>query len=357
MPTIDADAHVIETEETWSYVLPEDSRYTPIAVDQRNGPFSFWRIEDRTYQLQNIGPNTTKEAREMTDIEGRLAHMDELDVNVQILYPTLLLRALTDRAAVELAITRGYNRWLANIYERGKGRLRWAAVLPYMTLDAAIEELKFAKDHGACAFMMHGTENFRLPTDSYFFPLYEEAEKMDMPVCIHAGTGSLQVYDYFATDVFTRFRLSAIGVCGNLIYSGIPKNFPNLRWGFIEFTSAWLPFILGDLIIRAEAEVALQKQVPDHPIFSQVGIAPKGMGSTQTMLGDNNIYVACQTSDDFPYVLACTGDDNLVIGTDYGHADYSNDIEAMHKMASGGLISEETARKITSDNPARLYGL
>jgi len=32
MPTIDADAHVLECEETWEYVEPSAQQYRPVAV-------------------------------------------------------------------------------------------------------------------------------------------------------------------------------------------------------------------------------------------------------------------------------------------------------------------------------------
>ena len=72
---------------------------------------------------------------------------------------------------------------------------------------------------------------------------------------------------------------------------------------------------------------------------------------------NSRIYVACQTSDDFSYVVEYAGEDNLIVGTDYGHADYSNDIEAIQTLARGGKISASLARKILVDNPKRLYGL
>jgi predicted TIM-barrel fold metal-dependent hydrolase len=74
-------------------------------------------------------------------------------------------------------------------------------------------------------------------------------------------------------------------------------------------------------------------------------------------LRDNRIYVACQTSDDFSHVVEYAGEDNLMVGTDYGHADYSNDIEAIQTLAHGGKISPSLAQKILGDNPERLYGL
>ena len=36
---------------------------------------------------------------------------------------------------------------------------------------------------------------------------------------------------------------------------------------------------------------------------------------------ENRVYVTCQTDDDLDYVLGYAGEDNLVIGTDYGHSD------------------------------------
>ena len=52
-------------------------------------------------------------------------------------------------------------------------------------------------------------------------------------------------------------------------------------------------------------------------------------GEVQNIIRDNRVYVACQTDDDLPYVLKYSGEDNIVIGSDYGHADTSAEIEAL----------------------------
>ena len=51
------------------------------------------------------------------------------------------------------------------------------------------------------------------------------------------------------------------------------------------------------------------------------------------------------------------GEDHITVGTDYGHADYSNDIAAIQTLAEGGTISLSLARKILVDNPRNLYAL
>ena len=52
-----------------------------------------------------------------------------------------------------------------------------------------------------------------------------------------------------------------------------------------------------------------------------------------------------------------TGEDNLVIGTDYTHADQSAEIEAHAILRRREDIPAHVADKIVRDNPTRFYGL
>jgi len=140
-----------------------------------------------------------------------------------------------------------------------------------------------------------------------------------------------------------------------LIYQGVPEKFPDLRWAFVETTSQWIPYAINDLVIRTQAEREFQRKYAGHAL-SQVRPKERNLAAS-SLLRDNRIYVACQTSDDFSYVVEYAGEDNLMIGTDYGHADYSNDIEAIQTLAHRGKISPSLAQKILGDNPKRLYGL
>lgn len=51
------------------------------------------------------------------------------------------------------------------------------------------------------------------------------------------------------------------------------------------------------------------------------------------------------------------GDDNLVIGTDYGHADSSTELFALRTFSQLEALPAETRRKILDDNARALYGL
>ena len=57
MSVIDADAHVIETERTWSFMLEQDQRFAPeLLISTKNG-VEYWRIDERVFPNSNLGLN------------------------------------------------------------------------------------------------------------------------------------------------------------------------------------------------------------------------------------------------------------------------------------------------------------
>jgi predicted TIM-barrel fold metal-dependent hydrolase len=342
MAIIDADAHVLETERTWDYMLEAERSMRPRIVatpgDTASGGES-WLVDGTTIgKARNVGHETPKESREMDDIQARLKHMDELEVDVQVLYPTIFLRPFTRRPEVELAVTRSYNRWLVDIWKQAPERLRWVAVLPLLSMDKALAEARFAKENGACGIFMRGLEGDKRVSDSYFFPLYEEAGRLGLPVCVHSATGSFAVHEYFFDECgFNKFKLAVVGSFHSLIFNRVPEKFPNTKWGFIEVSSQWVPYAIHDFARRFER----QGRVVDK----------------SAVLRKNKIWVACQTDDDLPYVLKYSGDDMLVIGTDYGHNDTSSEILALRKLKEDGAVPPQVVNKILDDNARALYGL
>jgi uncharacterized protein len=342
MPTIDADTHVIETERTWEYITGAEVEYRPGAVDERapDGTLKqYFVIDGRRFpRRSNIGLDTTEATREMSDVQARLRHMDELSVDIHVLYPTIFLRPLTEKPEVELALCHGYNRWLADLWAEGNGRLRWAAVLPLMSMERALEELRWARERGACAVFLRGLEVERRLSDPYFFPLFELASELDVPLGIHSATGSFTVHDFFGADEpgFNKFKLAVVGAFHSIVYHKIPERFPRLRTAFVEVAAQWAPYVVRDLATRFRRR---GEQLPDD------------------LFRAYRLYIACQTDDDLSYVLQTTGPDSLIIGSDYGHADTSSELEALRNLKRSGGVDPAWIDRILTSNPARLYAL
>jgi predicted TIM-barrel fold metal-dependent hydrolase len=335
MLTIDADAHVLETPRTWSYLDASESAHRPGIVRQ-NG-HEYWAIDGALHRKDtNIGADTDAGARELSDIAARLRHMDALGIDVQVLYPTVFLRPFTKRPEVERALCRSYNRWLSEIWRESGGRLRWVAMVPWLSPAAVRDDVLRAKESGACGLYMRAHETERRITDPYFHPVYALAQELDLPVCVHSATGSYAMTELLGEDNFSKFKLAVIGSCHALLFEGTPSLFPKLRWAFIEVSAQWIPYVLNDLVLRCRK---------------------KGRPLAEQPFSANNIYVACQVTDDLPYILASSGEDALVIGTDYGHADTASEIEALRKLKQSGVIPAHVADKILCANPRRLYAI
>jgi predicted TIM-barrel fold metal-dependent hydrolase len=264
--------------------------------------------------------------------------MHDLGIDVQVLYPSLFLRTLTPLPHVDAALCKSYNRWLADIWRAGQGRLRWVVIPPLHYVDKAIEELNFGKGNGACGVFIRGVEGEKLPTDPYFFPVYEEASRLGMPICVHASQGNLEMFDIFGRGAsLAQFKFGPINLFASLITNRLPQKFPDLRWAFVEVSAEWLPYVMNHM------EIGFRRQGKAWP--------------DKELLKENHIYVACQTNDDLPYILEHVGDDNLVIGTDYGHNDTSSEINALRKLKADGKIPARSIDKILGDNSQALYGL
>jgi predicted TIM-barrel fold metal-dependent hydrolase len=349
MSAIDSDAHVVECEATFDYIDPEYHDYKPRVMLQKDDDNitmdnegkapqrEFWVIDGRILPKEgNIGHNTAKESREMTNIASRLAHMDELEIDVQVLYPTVFLRPWTVDPTIEYAICKSYNRWLTDIWKVAPDRLKWAVMPPLLSMDKVDEELRFAKDHGAVCVFLRGIECEKQLDNPYFYRLYELGEELDLPMCFHAGNGSMTHHGIYGAGGLARGKLPIVSAFQQLLISGVPARFPKLRWGFIEVSAQWLPYVLNDLELRYRRS---GKRVPE------------------TLLADNNYYVACQVTDDLDRILPLAGNGQLVIGTDYGHHDTSTEIEALRMMRDDGRVPPEVADRILDDNARALYGL
>jgi predicted TIM-barrel fold metal-dependent hydrolase len=355
MAIIDADTHIDETEDTWGFMDPSEHELKPYTgyppnLDPNRPPTRYWMVDGHRqprFIRDDKRSGTTVQMRELLDVPARIQAMDELGTEVQVIYPTLFLVEATERPEVELAIRRSYNRWLGDRCMQSQGRLRWVCLPPTMYMDKALEEIRRAKDNGACGILKKGDcEAGKWPNDEYFFPLYEEAQKLNMPICFHVGTGvpAFPPAKEFSYSRFIRIGVPVIHACHSLLLHKIPPKFPALRWGVIEAGATWLPYILYDLRRR-------------------IGRLNDGLQASDVegdMLKRNNIYVTCQVDEDLPYLLNFIGEDNLLMGSDFTHADASMELEfprLLQERADRGEIPQSAVRKITYDNPHTFYGL
>lgn len=353
---VDADAHVVETERTWDYLDAAEKKYRPQLFQSADNPNAqYWFVDGKSIgfrpptlteqELIALSKSTGRElstapeSRELRDVELRLNHMDKLGIDVQILFNTMWIARVADKAEAEIALCKSWNQWMADVWKQAKNRLRWSCVVPAMTPNEALAQMRYAKQHGAVAVSLRPFENDRHLVDPYFYPIYDEATRLDMAVAVHIANGSPQLMDQFKPRYdkmggFAQFRIPTVITCLSVMMSEVPQQFPKLRWAFVEASAQWVPWVVKEATRRTGT-----KGFPELPFK------------------DFRIYVTTETNDDFDFILRYAGEDNLVIGTDYGHTDASSEVDAIEIFRANRSVAEPVKKKILDDNPRRLYTL
>lgn len=354
MSMIDADTHVDECDETWTKLDGTPyAKYIPVTTTMPTDEairagfnhvnMRCWVVEGRLQNraIRDDVNHPPRVFRELEDVPGRLKHMDEMGVDVQVIFPTFFIRYNTQNAEAEWALTTTYNRWLAEKCANTGGRLRWAAMLPLLSPDKAVEELRWAKEHGACGIFKRGFDLGRYVSDPHFFPVYEEASALDIPLCIHTG------HPLPGTEWDRGFPI--MHAFSALVTAGIPQRFPKLRFGLIEAGASWIPYTVSQLGANRRAALrGQQTRIPDL-----YDLEPD-------LFRKNRLYVAIDPIDDIRSILQFGTEDHLMIGTDYSHTDISANLSALDEVrdwAEQGRITSAQAEKILLTNAKEFYGL
>jgi predicted TIM-barrel fold metal-dependent hydrolase len=360
MVVIDADAHVEECEATWQYLDPEFHKFRPIPVsfpeDTCFGSFNGGWIIDYKLRLFSASPTSMKVAhdkgipigvQEVTDVPARVTSLDAIGVDKQVIFPSLWLGCLAENVALEAALARSYNEFMATQCGQANGRLWYAAVIPFRDADLAVAEIRRVKQLGAAASIFaRGLEWDRPLTHPAMRPIFAEAERQDLPITVHTGNGSSPTISRFfeglprppSTSGPFFHPLGRGLVSGpyveyafeQLLGSTLLDEFPRLRVAFLEAGSDWTVHAVKSLRERR------------GPVIDR-------------LLGER-VFVSCSLDDDLPYVVDRLGDDFLITATDYPHIDaFRQDYLASGLHAHD--LGESAVAKILGANPARLYAL
>ena len=367
MPRVlDADTHILEPAEMWQHFAEAMYPRRPVLVTVPNDTLyrrsnAFWLIDGEIFpkpagkggfllltpaEQETARDRPDRRSRELLDLGYRLKDMDAMGADLQVVYPTLFLAFLTHDVELEVALCRAYNRFLAGVWAKQPRRLRWVVIPPLRSVEASLQELRFGKEHGAVGVFFRGIEKDRTLEDPYFFPVYEEAQRLDLPICIHTGAGCpdwTRVIDVTTSFTFPHVRLLPLVAFRNIVSNKVPERFPTLRWAFVETGASWLPYLL-------------------HSIRGTHGDAFEDWGPK--LFERYRLFVAYEEAEDLGYLVKVVGEDHLFAGTDYGHhatPNFPGDPSAQPHMVAHLRAREDVPAsvidKVLYDNAARLYGL
>jgi predicted TIM-barrel fold metal-dependent hydrolase len=195
--------------------------------------------------------------------ELRIKEMDEAGIDVQVLSHGAPATQRMD-AETAVPVARHANDRLHEITRNSKGRFEGFAVLPTADPKAAADELERAVTRlefkGA---MIHGLANGLWLDDKRFWPIFERAQALDVPIYMHPALPHPAVADAYYKDYLKEFPGLLTAGWGftvetatqaiRMVLSGMFETYPRLKV-ILGHLGEGLPFSLWRI------DMALQRQ-------------------------------------------------------------------------------------------------
>jgi uncharacterized protein len=339
-PIIDADGHVMETDAELREFL--EGRY-------RQGPhfktYSYFPSLDGWNRGFGV-PGKVPE----TPAPKWLEFLDELGVHTTVLYPTAgLSLGLIQNPEWSCVIARAYNSWIAERFTNQSQRLKAVALLPVHEPIEAAKELDRAKKIGLVGGLLPAVTVLNKGyghTD--FDPIYEAAEKLDMPLAVHGAPSRGMGFDFFSKflHVHTLEHPFAIMIqFTHMVFEGVFNRFPKLRVAFLEAGSGWLPYMMDRMDEEMEKPYRFQA-----PLLKQ---------KPSEIIRSGRIWATCEVEERaLSQVIKQFNARCLMWPSDFPHERlpdmFSHDLP---EFLGRGDISDENKKAILHDNPIDFYRL
>ena len=364
-----ADSHVLEPRDLWTRHIDSAFRErAPHVVDgvarkdgsiaegeflicegigpQRVAAFAAADVDDPRDRAQANQRGYDKLRAGGWDPKLRLEDQDIDGVSLEVLYPSMAMPmfAIAD-PALQQAVFRAYNDWVAEYAAAAPDRLVAVALLPADEVEAAIAELERARGLGLRGAMIWNDPGpGRSYSDAVFEPLWEALAGLEMPLSLHILTGKTGtglgrgpfLENYMTLTHPVQRALAA------LLTSGVFERHPGLRDVSVENDVGWLAHFLYRLD-HAHREFRYMVDYKDP-------LSPTEYFRRHVWATFQDDPVGVQTVD-------WIGSDRLMWASDYPHGDSTwPDSRATIERNFAG-VAPDTVKKITYGNVAELYGL
>ncbi len=338
---IDADGHVVERDEQLFKYLDAPFRGRE---DLLTVPF-FPSLDGWHRAARRVADG---KGRAMSSPQAKewLAFLDEAGVEMSVLYPTngLAYGLVKDREWAT-ALARAYNTFLYTEFLRvAPNRLKGIALIPLQDIPEAVKELRrVVKEFGMVGAVLPAVGLRRPFGDSYYDPLYAEAERLGCMLAVHGAPAQGLGFDFFDRLVEARalsHPFAQMIQITSIVMNGVLERFPRLRIAFMEAGSGWIPFTME----RLDGE------------FKNRGAGLKIPPSEQ--FRSDRVFFHCELGEGMlPVAIEAVGEGHFFCASDFPHEPAHEFPEAVEAFLKRPDLGESSKAKILAENPRRLYGV
>lgn len=243
-----------------------------VGVDEKKfrayEPSTNIRYKNRRKRTELTYPNP-QATEELVDLFT--ARMLDFGIKRSIVFPTKMLDIGMDpRADFEVALTNAYTDFMLNNFLGQYPEILSPVFVPVNSPEKAAELIERAGAEKGIVGVMVTSTTRALAGDASWDPIYEAAQKKNLPLCMHCAnfnSGMLGGFDSFL-GVHTLARpISAAVQVTSMIVSGVPERFPRLKFVIVEGGLTWIPWLmhrLDSVYLMRREEAPLLKKLPSE---------------------------------------------------------------------------------------------
>ncbi len=278
---------------------------------------------------------------------GRIAEMDAAGIDVQILSHCPPGAQCFDESEIERALA--VNDKLKNTIDNYPDRFMGFASMPTKVPGACADELqRCVEELGFKGALTHGLTDGVFIDDERYWPMFERAQKLDVPIYVHPGPPHPAVIEAYYKDYVERwpsilsagwgFTVETATAGLRLMLSGVFDKFPDLKI-ILGHMGEGLPFLLWRVDFS----------------FSK-GFRPDAPNARIREIFTNNFWVTTSGNFSSPALL-CTmmemGIDRILFSVDWPYVENKPGPEWME----GAPLSQKDKIKVLNGNAKKLLRL
>jgi predicted TIM-barrel fold metal-dependent hydrolase len=289
----------------------------------------------------------------LNDPTARLADMDRMGFDAQMIFPSTLYAHMTNDPEYEAALCRAYNRYVAKQCAANPLRLKWSGLLPLREPREGLIAIEEMQRLGARAAVVFGTAGDRLLSDSSFVSIWNEFAKTKLPLCVHMGMSypplaqlGRSIYDGHIIGMSLPAQLAFMAIVGHRMLD----RYQELKVAFLEFGAEWIFYMVS----RMDHYLPLDRGA--HPFgLSMPNAADLPRASIRDYVKSSRIFMAAEADDRMlGQLFDLIGEDQVLFSSDFPHGEGRDN--AALQILERQDISATQKRKLLYDNTVRFFG-
>lgn len=266
-------------------------------------------IDGETARMLLFGAMRFRARDVFFDAERRIEEQDATGVDAEILTPMPPLLRYDLPAGEGLSLARHVNEFTASLCAGSPDRLIGLGMVPMQDVDAAAGELAAIREHGLRGVEIASNVLGASIGDERFLPFFAEADRLDLPVFVHALPAATDRLPASATGTYV-VGLEGSLAAASMITGGTAAKLPDLR---ISFSHAAGGF--GLMLPRAQyfwgGSWNEEPPVPERAIAGDDGPSP--MEYARRFYYDSLVF----DRRALRYLIDLLGHDRLLVGSDF----------------------------------------